>query len=53
VDIEIDSSTGEDRIIFPSEKAPAKKLLQFLNEEIYIGAITDTLYETNSKRTTE
>ena len=28
----------------------AKKLLQFLNEELFRGAITETLYETNSKR---
>ena len=38
------------RLVFPAEKGAAKKLLQFLNEEIYRGAITDTLYETNSKR---
>ena len=40
----------QDKIIFPSDKAAAKKLLQFLNEEIFRGAITETLYETNSKR---
>lgn len=38
------------KIVFPAEKGAAKKLLQFLNEEIYRGPITDTLYETNSKR---
>ena len=47
-DVEIQISKG--RIVFPAEKGAAKKLLQFLNEEIYRGAITDTLYETNSKR---
>ena len=42
--------TDRDRIVFPAEKGLAKKLLQFLNEEIFRGAITETLYETNSKR---
>ena len=39
-----------DKIVFPSDKAAAKKLLQFLNEELFRGAITETLYETNSKK---
>lgn len=47
-DIEIQLSG--DKIVFPADRAAAKKLLQFLNEEIFRGAITDTLYETNSKR---
>lgn len=40
----------ENKIVFPTGKSEAKRLLQFLNEEIFRGAITDTLYETNSKR---
>lgn len=47
-DVEIEIKRG--KIIFPVEKPAAKKLLQFLNEEIFRGAITETLYETNSKR---
>ena len=39
-----------NKIVFPSEKSDAKRLLQFLVEELYTGSITDTLYETNSKR---
>jgi len=50
LDIQIDNSTGRDRIVFPADKAPAKKLLQFLNEELFRGAITERLFETNSKR---
>lgn len=46
VDVELDG----DRIIFPTDKTAAKRLLQFLNEELFRGAITETLYETNSKR---
>ena len=47
---EVDIQLREGKIVFPAEKAPAKKLLQFLNEEIFKGAITETLFETNSKR---
>ena len=39
-----------EKIVFPSDKSAAKRLLQFLVEELYKGPITDTLYETNSKR---
>ena len=38
------------KIVFPSDKPAAKKLLQVLNEELFLGTITKTLYETNSKR---
>lgn len=47
---EVDIQVANDQIVFPAEKAPAKKLLQFLNEELFRGAITETIYETNSKR---
>lgn len=47
-DVEIHVSKGA--IVFPADKVAAKKLLQFLNEELFRGAITATLYETNSKR---
>ena len=49
-DYDVSIGIKQDKIIFPSDKAAAKKLLQFLNEEIFRGAITETLYETNSKR---
>ncbi len=38
------------KIVFPKESSAAKKLLQFLNEELYRGPITEVIYETNSKR---
>ncbi|MEW6400191.1 MAG: hypothetical protein AB1649_00230 [Chloroflexota bacterium] len=47
---DIDIGLNGDRIVFPAEKAAAKRLLQFMNEELFRGAITETLYETNSKR---
>ena len=47
-DVAITLSKG--KMVFPAEKAAAKKLLQFLNEELFRGAITERLFETNSKR---
>lgn len=47
---EVDVTVQDGKIIFPADKREAKRLLQFLNEEIFRGAITETLYETNSKR---
>jgi len=47
---DLDIHTTQGRIVFPAEKEPAKRLLQFLNEELFRGAITEKLYETNSKR---
>ena len=49
VRVELDAG----RIVFPAGQEGAKRLLQFLNEEIFRGAITDALYETNSKRPTD
>ena len=50
---DVDIRIEQDKIVFPAEKSAAKRLLQFLNEEIFRGAITETLYETNSKRETD
>ena len=47
-DVEIHVQKG--KLVFPEDRSSAKKLLQFLNEELFRGAITETLYETNSKR---
>jgi hypothetical protein len=47
---EVDVHIDDGKIVFPADKREAKRLLQFLNEEIFRGAITETLYETNSKR---
>jgi len=47
---DVSISVERGKIVFPADKAAAKKLLQFLNEELFRGAITETLFETNSKR---
>lgn len=47
---EVDVQLKGSKIVFPADKTAAKRLLQFLNEELFRGPITETLYETNSKR---
>ncbi len=46
----VDVVVSNGRIIFPDDMGEARKLLQLLNEERFLGPITQTLYETNSKR---
>lgn len=50
---DVDIQVVDERVVFPSDRNQAKRLLQFLNEEIFRGAITNTLFETNSKRKTD
>lgn len=50
LDIEIRGEGDDAKIVFPRDRGAAKRLLQFLNEELYKGPITEKLYETNSKR---
>ena len=40
----------DDKIVFPREHSKLRKLLQLLNEELFKGIITETIYETNSKK---
>lgn len=47
---EVDVRLMGGQIVFPRDRRDSKKLLQFLNEELFRGPITETLYETNSKR---
>jgi hypothetical protein len=41
----------DNQIIFPEDRENIKRILRFLNEELFQGEITQTLYVTNSKRT--
>lgn len=50
---EVDIQLDDDKIVFPADKPSAKRLLLFLNEELFRGPITEKLYETNSKREAE
>lgn len=53
VTIETKQVDGKDRIVYPDDVKAARKLLQFLNEELYRGPLSQQLYETNSKRAAE
>ncbi len=53
LDIETIGADEDEKLVFPKEKPEARRLLQFLNEELYKGPITEILYETNSNRAAE
>lgn len=53
LDIAIQGRGSKARVVFPKDRPGARRLLQFLNEELYKGPITEKLYETNSKRTAD
>ena len=46
----INVQINDNKIIFPTENDQARTLLQFLNEEIFQGSLTNEIYETNSKK---
>jgi len=46
----VDVHLSDNRIVFPSDSEPAKRLLQLLVEEVFRGAVSGDLFETNSKR---
>ena len=39
-----------DSIVLPEDRADRRIVLGFLDEEVYKGVFSDTLYQTNSKR---
>jgi hypothetical protein len=49
--VDIPASNG--RVVFPADKVAAERLLLFLNEQLLRGAISETLYETNSNLDTD
>ena len=46
----INIQINNDKIIFPTENDQARILLQFLNQEIFQGSLTNEIFETNSKK---
>lgn len=48
--LEVDVQLSDDKIIFPSDAKSGKRLLQLLVEDLFLGALSGDLYETNSKR---
>ena len=51
--INVDVAISNNKIVFPEDKGSAKKILQLLNEEIFLELSLISLYETNSKRQIE
>lgn len=47
---ELVSYFEKDKIIFPKDKGKLKKLIDFLNEDLFESPISKALFETNSKR---
>ena len=47
--VQIQLSEDNEKIVFPTKKSDALKLLRFLNEEFFHGAVTGDPYKTNSK----
>jgi len=50
LDFAVVRKNGRDTLVFPADLDAAKDLLRFLNEEMFVGAITDRRFLTNSKR---
>ena len=49
-DVSIELSADNEKVVFPSKKSDALKLLGFLNDDYVRGAVTGIPYITNSKR---
>lgn len=46
----IDLSVEDKKIVIPTDKRERRIVLGFLDEEVYKGAFSQTIYQTNSKR---
>ena len=51
-DIGVTIEIAKGQIVFPTNKKQRKILLGFLDEEVYKGVFTNTVYQTNSKKKT-
>ncbi|PHM60450.1 hypothetical protein Xsto_04004 [Xenorhabdus stockiae] len=50
LELDIHEENGKKKIIIPQEKKHIKRLLSFLDEDYFTSQITQTLYQTNSKK---
>lgn len=48
--VNVDISIYDGRLVLPSSLGKLNKILEFLNEDVYRGLITERIYRTNSKR---
>ena len=49
-EIGVSIQVEKNQIVIPTDKKQRKILLGFLDEEVYKGAFTNTVYQTNSKK---
>ena len=49
----IELSLRDMKIVVPTDKNKRRLVLGFLDEEVYKGAFSQTIYQTNSKRKAE
>jgi hypothetical protein len=49
-DTGMDEYFKDEKIFFPSDKKKLKRLINFLNDDLFKSPITNLIYETNSKR---
>lgn len=50
IDIKTEEVAGNQRIVMPDDKEQVKTLLHFLDDDIYIGPLTENIYISNSKK---
>jgi hypothetical protein len=50
VEVEIVKKKGKEAVQFPKEKSQIKDFLKLLNEEYFVGILSNNRFETNSKR---
>lgn len=50
LELSIQRHGGKDRIVLPTEKKALKLALRFLDEDLYVSALSSTRYLANSKR---
>ncbi|BDF79020.1 hypothetical protein [Pyramidobacter piscolens] len=46
----VDILIKDKKVVIPTDKKERRNVLGFLDEEVYKGAFSQTLYQTNSKR---
>lgn len=49
-DVGLSIKVTKNQIVFPLDKRQRKILLGFLDEEVYRGVFTNSVYQTNSKK---
>ena len=48
--VKVDVPIQDEKLMLPSSVSKVNKILEFLNEDVYKGLITESIFRTNSKR---